>query len=669
MVCTANDLLGWKDFPKGLRVLLLEEDRNSAAEIKSKLEEMEYVVSAFSSEDEALLAISSKSGNFHVAIVEVSEGNNHGRFKFLETAKDLPTIMMSSMHCLNTMMNCIALGAVEFLRKPLSEEKLKNIWQHVLHKAFNAGGLNSESLKPAKDSVISVLQLNDGSGNMEIQLSEEPKSIFEVHESDNDQPAGSDKFPPSSTPQIEQWGRLLDDGDYQDHSVICVLQLNDESGTMEIQVLEEPESIVEVHESENDQPAGSDKFPAVSKAQIEQWGRLLGEGDYQDYLLDESGNMEIRVSEEPESIVEVHESDNDQPAGSGKFPALSTPQIEQWERLLDDGDYQDQTIISSDKEENDGVSKFVETTYINSVSETKVDQTQRLADTLIKEEENCPDGSKSVGGLSSYSQNGKGANNLGTNENNLNKESSTHNPYKAKANRKKTKVDWTPELHKKFVQAVEKLGVEQAIPSRILELMKVEGLTRHNVASHLQKYRMQRRHILPKDNECRWPHPRNPFHRTCYPHRPVMAFPQYHSSHTYQAGLVYPLWGQLSNQPPGVQMWGLPGYPWQPMENWHWKPHLGMHADAWGCPVMPPPPCPPSAFSQNAVGSHGMTQNSADFHLGDEEIDKVVKEAISKPRLPLPIGLKPPSTESVLAELSRQGISTIPPHINGHHPC
>jgi len=49
-----------------------------------------------------------------------------------------------------------------------------------------------------------------------------------------------------------------------------------------------------------------------------------------------------------------------------------------------------------------------------------------------------------------------------------------------------SQVDWTPELHKKFVKAVEQLGIDQAIPSRILELMKVEGLTRHNVASHLQ---------------------------------------------------------------------------------------------------------------------------------------------------------------------------------------
>ena len=48
------------------------------------------------------------------------------------------------------------------------------------------------------------------------------------------------------------------------------------------------------------------------------------------------------------------------------------------------------------------------------------------------------------------------------------------------------KVDWTPELHERFVHVVEQLGVDKAIPSRILELMGVNCLTRHNVASHLQ---------------------------------------------------------------------------------------------------------------------------------------------------------------------------------------
>ena len=48
------------------------------------------------------------------------------------------------------------------------------------------------------------------------------------------------------------------------------------------------------------------------------------------------------------------------------------------------------------------------------------------------------------------------------------------------------KVDWTPELHRRFVQAVEQLGVDKAVPSRILELMGIDCLTRHNIASHLQ---------------------------------------------------------------------------------------------------------------------------------------------------------------------------------------
>lgn len=43
MVCTANDLQSWKDFPKGLRVLLLDGDINSASDIRTKLEAMDYI--------------------------------------------------------------------------------------------------------------------------------------------------------------------------------------------------------------------------------------------------------------------------------------------------------------------------------------------------------------------------------------------------------------------------------------------------------------------------------------------------------------------------------------------------------------------------------------------------------------------------------------------------
>ncbi|KEH31560.1 two-component response regulator-APRR2-like protein [Medicago truncatula] len=554
MVCTANDLQEWKDFPKGLKVLLLEGDNTSVSEIRVKLEAMDYNVSIFCDVNEALSAVSSRPEDFHIAIVEVSSSSCEGGFRFLENAKDLPTIMTSNSDCLNTMMKCIALGAVEFLSKPLSEDKLRNIWQHVVHKAFNAGvSALSESLKPVKESVASILQI----------------------QTDNEQ-------------------------------------------------------------------------------------------------------NESKASVELEQV--LRSSDNDH---HEHYPAPSTPQLKQVGRLLDDGDCQEQTNCSTEKEsgEHDGESKSVEITCENLNAESITQQTKSEATLVQKEEEEFADASKCESVVSPQLPNVKVLNNSESNTTSANKVVVRSHKCEIKANRKKMKVDWTPELHKKFVKAVEQLGIDHAIPSRILDLMKVEGLTRHNVASHLQKFRMHKRHILPKQEDRKWLNPRDPTQRNYCLQRPIMPGPpSYYSNHTLPPlAPLYPMWGQSGTQTAGMQVWGHSGYPvWQPTESWHWKPFPGMHPDAWGCPVLPPPQPPCYSYSQDipAVSNANamdytfsmMLHSSFDDYPAEEVIDNVVKEAISKPWLPLPIGLKPPSTDSVLAELSRQGISSIPPSYNGSIP-
>lgn len=55
---------------------------------------------------------------------------------------------------------------------------------------------------------------------------------------------------------------------------------------------------------------------------------------------------------------------------------------------------------------------------------------------------------------------------------------------------KRPRLVWTPQLHKRFVDVVTHLGIKNAVPKTIMQLMNVEGLTRENVASHLQKYRL-----------------------------------------------------------------------------------------------------------------------------------------------------------------------------------
>ncbi|KAF8661798.1 hypothetical protein HU200_056753 [Digitaria exilis] len=54
---------------------------------------------------------------------------------------------------------------------------------------------------------------------------------------------------------------------------------------------------------------------------------------------------------------------------------------------------------------------------------------------------------------------------------------------------KRERIVLTPKLHGKFVKACNELGIEDAVPMKILQRMKTTGITRAQVASHLQKYR------------------------------------------------------------------------------------------------------------------------------------------------------------------------------------
>ncbi|KAG4189980.1 hypothetical protein ERO13_A07G002650v2 [Gossypium hirsutum] len=57
---------------------------------------------------------------------------------------------------------------------------------------------------------------------------------------------------------------------------------------------------------------------------------------------------------------------------------------------------------------------------------------------------------------------------------------------------------WSPDLHRRFVNALQMLGGSQvATPKQIRELMKVDGLTNDEVKSHLQKYRLHTRRPSP----------------------------------------------------------------------------------------------------------------------------------------------------------------------------
>ena len=65
----------------------------------------------------------------------------------------------------------------------------------------------------------------------------------------------------------------------------------------------------------------------------------------------------------------------------------------------------------------------------------------------------------------------------------------------------KQRLRWTPQLHKRFVEAVRLLGgLDLATPKGIMQFMDVEGMSIQHVKSHLQKYRLQDSASNPEAN-------------------------------------------------------------------------------------------------------------------------------------------------------------------------
>ncbi|KAL5220131.1 hypothetical protein ABZP36_024844 [Zizania latifolia] len=321
--------------------------------------------------------------------------------------------------------------------------------------------------------------------------------------------------------------------------------------------------------------------------------------------------------------------------------------------------------------------------------------------------------------------------------------------------KRKVKVDWTPELHRRFVQAVEQLGIDKAVPSRILELMGIECLTRHNIASHLQKYRSHRKHLMAREAEAAsWTQKRQmytaaapaparggprkdaaavapwvvptigfppPAHAAAampampampaLPAAPPFCRPLHVWGHPTTTGgaeatppqapapppSLLPVWPRHLAPPPQLQLplpaaWAHrhqppvvdPAY-WQQPQYYNVARKWGLQAVTPGTPCVPPqmpppallqrfpaPPVPgmvphpmyipiPPLLPPSPGNKLAALQLQLDAHPSKESIDAAIGDVLVKPWLPLPLGLKPPSLDSVMSELHKQGIPKVPP--------
>ncbi|KAK6790755.1 hypothetical protein RDI58_009836 [Solanum bulbocastanum] len=202
--CKSEATVVTDHFPVGLRVLVVDDDVVCLRIIEQMLRRCNYSVTTCTQAMVALNLLREKRETFDIVLSDVHMPDMDG-FKLLELVgleMDLPVIMMSGDGRTNLVMRGVQHGACDYLIKPIRDEELKNIWQHVVRKRYNSskepecsGSLdNNDRYKRGSDDAECASSVIEGAdGVLKPQKKKREAKEEDDTEMENDDPSTTKK--------------------------------------------------------------------------------------------------------------------------------------------------------------------------------------------------------------------------------------------------------------------------------------------------------------------------------------------------------------------------------------------------------------------------------------------------------------------------------------------
>nr|QSD99643.1 MYB family transcription factor [Melilotus albus] len=128
-----------QQFSEFLRILVVDHETTIHNAIVEMSIGLNYAVTTCSMASFALTLLREAKSCFDVILIEeqMSDMDSYDFLKEITQQINIPAIMMGVDGSESTMMKAIANGACEYWIKPLNEDQINNMWQHVTRKVVN----------------------------------------------------------------------------------------------------------------------------------------------------------------------------------------------------------------------------------------------------------------------------------------------------------------------------------------------------------------------------------------------------------------------------------------------------------------------------------------------------------------------------------------------------
>ncbi|KAF3451973.1 hypothetical protein FNV43_RR08069 [Rhamnella rubrinervis] len=177
-----------------VRILLCDNDSESSKEVFTLLSSCSYQVVSVKSARQVIDALNAEGPDIDIILAEVDLPMTKGMkmLKYISRDKELrriPVIMMSAQDEVSLVVECMRLGAADYLVKPLRINQLLNLWTHMwrrkrlicLHKSDNLGLAEKKFVNYDLDLVAP--EPNDANTNSTALFSDD--TYVESHKSTN----------------------------------------------------------------------------------------------------------------------------------------------------------------------------------------------------------------------------------------------------------------------------------------------------------------------------------------------------------------------------------------------------------------------------------------------------------------------------------------------------